>query len=296
MPAGAAGRAFVGLALLGWGLSILLGVSPHEDLLAGAGLAVFGLALVATAPALPAVGRMPPAVVAGVGAALAAGILLFTLVSGSPLDLPKVSLLAFGTALALAAPFLDREVRLPGRRVPVASLVACALPVLGAPLAVWGVQALFEGAVGTTPVEALVRFGLLAPLAAFLGALGLHPSVHGQTVTYATPRGPLSVEVGAACSGVQAMALFAGVLALYLVAERPGGRRLALWSCIGLLGVYVANLLRLAALALVGYQWGPEALVRAHAEAGWVFFVAWAVAFARLARSPARPPRGQPAD
>ena len=36
------GRAYLGLALLGWGLSILLGVTPHEDLLVANSLATVG--------------------------------------------------------------------------------------------------------------------------------------------------------------------------------------------------------------------------------------------------------------
>jgi exosortase/archaeosortase family protein len=162
------------------------------------------------------------------------------------------------------------------------------MAALGGPLAVWGTQALSKGALGATPVELFVRLALLAPLAWILPLLGMPATVAGQTLTYATPRGPLSLEVGAACSGVQAMALFAGVLALYLVAERPGGGRLLAWSAIGLVGVYVANLLRLVMLFAVGYAWGPDALLRAHAEAGWMFFAAWAIAFAWLARR-ARP-------
>lgn len=291
------GRAYIGLAVLGGGLSILVGAAPHEDLLVGIALAGFGLALVATSPSLPAIRRLP-ALPIGV-----AGVLLVLLVTGhtawrhASLDVPKAAIVALGLACAACAPLLARDVhvRIPRRgRVPLATLVACLLPVLGAPLLVWGLQALFKGGLGTTPVELFVRVALLAPLGAFLGLLGLAPVIHGQTISYATPRGPLSLEVGAACSGVQAMALFAGVLALFLIAERPGGRRLALWSFIGMAGVYLANVLRLAVLALVGYEWGPAALVRTHAEAGWVFFVAWAVLFAYLARR-ASPRGAQPA-
>ncbi|MEA3203493.1 MAG: hypothetical protein QOI63_1168 [Thermoplasmata archaeon] len=281
-----AGRAYVGLAVLGAGLSILVGAAPHEDPLVGVALAGFGAALVATAPRLPDIPRLPAVPVA------AAGILLVLAVAGHAAwrhdapDLPKTAIVALGLTLAGCAPLLARDatVRVGRRAVPLATLVACLLPVLGAPLLVWGLQAAFKSSLGTTPVELFVRVALLVPLAAFLRLLGLAPRVEGQTISYLTPRGPLSLEVGAACSGVQAMALFAGVLALFLVAERPGGRRLAVWSAIGLLGVYAANLLRLAVLALVGYAWGPAALLRAHAEAGWMFFVAWAILFAWLAR------------
>jgi exosortase/archaeosortase family protein len=287
----AGGRAYLGLALLGWGLSILLGVTPHEDPVVGAALAAFGATLVVTAPRLPRFSHLSPPLVAATGLAMAILVLAYDAWSHAALDLPKGAIVLFGAGLATAAPLLKGEMALarPGNsKAPMATLVTCAIPVLGGPLAMWAAQAAFKTALGTTPIEAFVRIALLAPLGLILSLVGLHTSVRGQTVTYFTPRGPLSLEVGAACSGVQAMALFAGVLALYLVAERPGGRRLALWCCIGLFGVYIANLLRLVMLFVVGYQWGPDALLRAHAEAGWMFFVAWAIAFARLARNTPR--------
>ncbi len=291
----AGGRGYLGLALLGWGLSILLGVTPHEDLIVGAALAAFGAALVVTAPSLPKVGAMSPAWVAGAGIAIATLVLTYMAWSHSALDLPKSAIILFSLGLAASARWLKRDIRLTprGAPIPVSTIVVCTIAVLGAPLALWAVQAAFKTSMGTTPIELFVRVALLAPLGIILSLVGLQPSVQGQTVTYATVNGPLSLEVGAACSGVQAMALFAGVLALYLLVERPSGRRLALWSCIGIAGVYVANLVRLVTLFLVGYQWGPDALLRVHAEAGWMFFVAWAIVFARLARSRKSPASGR---
>lgn len=286
-----AGRAYLGLAMLGWGLSILLGVTPHEDPWVGAGLAVFGFALTASSPKLPEFGgSLSPYVVAGGGLAAIASVLAFNAASGAGMNGPKLAIAVVGAALVAAAPFLGRRFRLgrKGRSVTVEALVVGAIAALGAPLAVWGLQAATKGLMGTTPVEAFTRFALILPVGLFLRATGLSPSIEGQTVTYTTLQGPLALEVGAACSGIQAMALFAGVLALFLWSEKPGGRRLALWSAIGIGGVYVANLLRLVMLFVVGYQWGPEALVQAHAQAGWMFFVAWAILFARLARGKRR--------
>lgn len=294
VPPVASGRAYLGLALLGWGLAILLGVTPHEDRLVGAALSLFGGVLLATAQGLPQLPRMPALAVATVGAALAAAVLAYVIAADAVLDVRKLALVLLGCSLAGASPWLGRSVRLPRRGVTttVGSLVGCALVVVGAPLAVWAVQAAFKAAVGSTPLESFVRFGLLAPLHVILALFGLPSSIDGQSVTYATHDGPLRVDVGAACSGLQAMALFTGVLALYLFIERPGGRRLAVWSTIGIAGVYLANLLRLVTIFLVGYRWGSDALVRVHAQAGWIFFLAWALLFARLLprahRAPAR--------
>lgn len=289
------GPALIGLATLGWGLSMVLGIMPHEDRVVGAGLAVFGAALLATRPGLPRVPRIHPTVIGGLGLAAIAIVIGFRVIFFSAFDAPKIALLTLGVGLVVAAPFVDRPVRLPVRGwplVPLGNVVEWTVAAIGTPLAIWGVQAAFKGVVGTTPVEAFVRVALIPPITAVLHLLGLDPTVTGQTVTYATSGGHLSVDIGAACSGVQAMAVFGAVLALFMVSERPDGRRLAFWTFIGLAGVYVANLIRLTALLVIGYEWGGDALEQAHAQAGWIFFVAWAILFAWLVRTSA--PRGGP--
>jgi exosortase/archaeosortase family protein len=80
------------------------------------------------------------------------------------------------------------------------------------------------------------------------------------------------------------MAVFGGVLAIFLVTQRPPPGVMAVWTAVGLAGVYVANLVRIVAIVAVGHAWGVAALLRAHAQAGWVVFVAWALLFAHLAR------------
>ncbi|MBI2077397.1 MAG: exosortase/archaeosortase family protein [Euryarchaeota archaeon] len=292
-----AGRAYIGLGLLGWGLAILVRVAPHEDPWVGAALAALGAGLLATAPRLPQVAHLPPTPVAALGLGAATSILLYDALLDAPLDVTKVAIIAWGLLLAGLAVVIDRTARIPFRKEPVAvaTVVAYLIPALGFPFAVWVLQAAFKSLVGATPVEAFVHVALLLPLGLVLTAFGWHPVVDGQTILYQTPNGPLLVEVGAACSGVQAMALFGGVLALFLFIERPTGARLALWSAIGLAGVYAANLARLVALTVVGYAWGRDALLQVHEQAGWIFFVAWALLFARLARAPRPRPSSPPA-
>lgn len=279
----------VGLSMLGWGLSMVLGIMPHEDPIVGAGLALFGGALLFVGRGLPQIRAVPWWLSAAGGLGLVSLVLGFRIAFPSPWDVPKTCLLILGVGLIACAPFLDRPIRWAPRGRPpvyVRQLVACVLAILGAPLSVWAIQAAFKGLVGSSPIEAFTQTALLPPVAGILWLAGIPVSVSGPNVTFGTPRGALSVDVGAACAGVQAMALFGAVLALYMLVERPGGKRLAFWSLVGILGVYVANVARLTTLLFVGYFWGSEALVRAHAQAGWIFFVAWAILFAWLARRP----------
>lgn len=245
---------------------------PHESVLLGAGLSAAGAVALALAP-LPRVRRLPALPVALGGALAALGVLAYDALRHAPLDPPKVGLIALGLALVASSPFLGRP--------RVANAVAWALALVGAPLAVWATQALAKASVGgMTPMELFIRYALLAPMAAVLAMLGRHPTVAGQVITYQTPHCAFALEVGVACSGIQAMALFAGVLLVFVVAEKPGWRHGLLWSLVGLAGVYAINVVRLVTLALVGSRWGPAALQWVHANAGWAFFVAWSAAFA----------------
>lgn len=294
MKHAAAGRVYIGLGILGWGLAILFQVAPHEDPLVGAGLAAFGAALLVTAPVWPNV-KLSPIFTVTLGLVLAGGMLAYDFLVRAPLNITKIAIVLYGLLLLGATPFLGKTLNVRNKPIPVSTLVAGSLAAVGVPLAAWGFQAMFKSAVGATPVEAFIHFGLLFPMVGLLQLLGWNPAVDGQILAYSGASGPLRVEVGAACSGVQAMALFSGILALFLLVERPKGGRLALWSFIGLAGVYVTNLLRLATLMGVGYQWGSEALIQTHEQAGWIFFVAWALGFAYLVRATSsRAPKPQP--
>lgn len=281
-------RGLIGLTTLGEGLFILFRVVPHESPLLGACLALLGAALLWRAK-LPLIDRLPVPrlVIALGGAAAAGGVILYDAMLGAALDAPKLAIILLGIATALAAPFADRPLRLPWRPAEdlrVASVLLWSVPLAWAPLAVWALQgAAKTGMAGTTPLEVFVRYGLLAPMAAVLSILGRHPSVVGQVITYQTPHGPFALQVGVACSGLQAMALFAGILGVYLVATRPPPKEGIRWSIIGMVGVYLVNVLRLVVLSLVGSAWGADALEQAHAQAGWIFFVAWTGVFAYFA-------------
>lgn len=276
--------ALFGLASLGQGLFILLRVVPHESPLLGAGLAGLGATLLLFAP-LPRIERVPrwPLVVGGL--AIAGGVILYNLSRGATFVPPKVALIVFGLALAASAPLVARP--------RVANAVAWSIPLLGAPLAIWAAQALAKSTIaGQTPMELFIAHGLIAPMATILAAMGYHPYVDGQYITFDTQDGgSMRLLVGVACSGLQAMGLFGGILLVYVLAEKPGWRRGLLWSAIGLAGVYVVNVVRLVSLALVGSAHGQDALQWAHANLGWMFFVGWTGLFAWLAMARPRAKR-----
>lgn len=277
------GRSCIGLGLVGQGLAVLSGVVPHEEPLVAYGLIAFGAALVATGalPSFPAARRWH---LAALGGALLAIVGAAWGITGNAPVGPMLLLVILAGGVVGAALLHARVVRVRGRAFPVPDLALCSAVAVGAPVLVWIAQATFKRFSGATPLEAFEIAFLVVPMSLALTALGIPTSVRGQTLTLPGPEGQFAVEVGVACSGLQAMALFLGMLALFAVAKRPGGRRLATWTAIGLCGVYVANVVRLIVVVLAGHEWGAEALLSVHANAGWIFFVAWTLLFGLYVR------------
>lgn len=275
---GGAGRACIGLGLSGQGLGILVGIVPHEDLLVGIGLLAFGIVLLATSrlPVFP----IRAGHLRWTGLAMLAVVAAAWVWTREPPTGPKLVLVAIGVA-ALAASFHhQRRFTLRSVSVRAGDAVAYAFVAVAAPLGIWLTQAAFKHVAGRTPLEAFMVAFLVIPVHWILAGLGLDSEVHGQTLTLAGPTGPMPVEIGVACSGIQAMALFLLILGLFAAFERPSGKRLAAWVAVGLVGVYVTNLVRLVAILLAGHAWGPVTLEEVHANAGWAFFVAWTLLFA----------------
>lgn len=252
---------------------------PHEDWLVAVGLLAFGVALTATGT-LPRFSRLRRSHVAVLGAAMLAVVAGAWAWGGHAPQGPVQLLAILGGATLLAAGLHGRTVRVGRRTHAVRDVAPCLAVAAGMPLLVWLAQALFKQATGSTPLEAFLVVFLVTPVHWILSALGVRSTAVGQTITLSGPTGPMAIDIGVACSGIQAMALFLGILALFAATQRPSGRRLLAWTVVGLTGVYVANVLRLVVVVLAGRWWGGGALEDAHANAGWAFFVLWSLVFA----------------
>lgn len=273
-------RTLAGAALAGYGLLVLLGVLAHDAPLAGVLSLVLGAALLL--PILPAAHVGRPMLVAGLGVACAGGVLLYNLLAGSGLSLPEVGLLLYGLALLAAAPFLARRVG----PTEVGSLVGWSFALVLAPLALFALNAVASSGGTGTAAAPIIASTLVTPTAAGLALLGTPSQVIGNNIVLATPRGTLSLGIGLVCAGLYPMVLFAGVVGLHGWQTRMRPWRIAAILVLGLAGLWVANLIRLIALAKVGQEWGAEALQTAHAHLGWVLFalfmaVFWAVLLRR---------------
>lgn len=110
-----------------------------------------------------------------------------------------------------------------------------------------------------------------------------HPA--DQVVGVVGPRGPFAVSIDPSCSGYQGIGLVSVFLCVYLWINRRALRlpRALLLIPIGIAAIWVANILRITALILIG-SWvsGSVALGGFHSQAGWLAFLAIALGLVAL--------------
>ncbi len=134
----------------------------------------------------------------------------------------------------------------------------------------------------------------LAPeLGAVLSALGVANSVHavagftapGLTFTPVQMASPVTLVITTSCSGIYSFGIFAAAYIAFLTTEYAHpSRRLWLLLGLGFAASYLANLLRMVIIVLVGYytdtaQSDLQNLLLAHSYAGWALFLAWLALF-----------------
>jgi exosortase/archaeosortase family protein len=140
----------------------------------------------------------------------------------------------------------------------------------------------------------LYSWTALAPeLSSILSLLGVANSVHavagftapGLTFTPVKMSIPVTVVISTSCSGIYSFGIFASALVAFLLTEYESpSRRLWLLLALGFLASYVANLLRMVIIVLVGYytdsaQSDLQNLLLAHSYAGWIIFLGWLALF-----------------
>ncbi len=86
--------------------------------------------------------------------------------------------------------------------------------------------------------------------------------------------GGFNVIVGPACSGIESLTLFLGLFMLLWVYEQSNLnlRRAGVVLMIGLIGTYLLNIIRIAAILLIGAKNPAFAIGLFHSQAGWMLF------------------------
>ncbi|MBI4980765.1 archaeosortase/exosortase family protein [Candidatus Woesearchaeota archaeon] len=86
--------------------------------------------------------------------------------------------------------------------------------------------------------------------------------------------GSFKVIIGPACSGIESLTLFLGLFMLLVVYEQSNMnfKRAGMVLLMGLIGTYVLNVIRIAAILGMGVKYPSFALGLFHSQAGWVLF------------------------
>ena len=134
----------------------------------------------------------------------------------------------------------------------------------------------------------------LAPeTSGFLSVIGISNTVHSVAGATAPGLTFVPVHVGAevtvvittACSGIYSFGIFASAFAAFVVTEyeRPS-KQFWVFLLLGLVTSYIANVLRMVVIVLVGYytdtaETDLQNMLIAHSYAGWLIFLAWIALF-----------------
>jgi len=92
------------------------------------------------------------------------------------------------------------------------------------------------------------------------------------------PYGNVSIALG--CTGLYSVSIFlSGFIAFISVEYRRFDHKVAILLALGIISSYVANLMRMSIIVLVGSYYGSDALIWTHKNLGEVIFVLWILLF-----------------
>jgi exosortase/archaeosortase family protein len=201
-----------------------------------------------------ALGAGTGAVYVALGAAIIAGSLL----------LPAPAALVAGLLGLFAAVFG------PAARWP-SFLTAVYLVALGVPVAA---ETWLDKPIGTATV---------IPTEFILRSMAYPVVRSDQFLSVGTASGDvIRVIIAAACAGPATFGVFTAIFALMAMDVRPSWPATAGLFLLGFFGTWVQNVIRVVYLLRVGYYDGADAMWAAHADSGYLWFIAWYAVFAMI--------------
>jgi exosortase len=116
-----------------------------------------------------------------------------------------------------------------------------------------------------------------------LSLLGIPATINGDLVYFISKTGaPIYLQITPECTGIWSLGTFT-IMALLVLSTFPEAlknRRTFLLIGIGYLGTYAGNILRIGAIAMSGYLYGPTGAIEStHLYFGWIFFLCWMIVF-----------------
>ncbi len=117
------------------------------------------------------------------------------------------------------------------------------------------------------------HYFVLLPSVSIIKAIGLPVYVVARETVKFHGVEDMSVVIGGPCSGLYSMFLLIGIMVAYTRIENIGRRRFFSLLIVAISVAYVANLIRVATLYIVGFYYGEDLMYMVHVHLGWVIFV-----------------------
>jgi archaeosortase C (PEF-CTERM variant) len=129
--------------------------------------------------------------------------------------------------------------------------------------------------------EWFVEYLLAKPTSILVNLTGAHSYVSGITISFDLLHGGVSgLVISTGCAGLDSLFLFiSGFVAFMLIENARLTRPISIALVIGILTAYFANLLRMTIIVLVGVQYGADAMMATHENAGSIIFLGWIALF-----------------
>lgn len=132
------------------------------------------------------------------------------------------------------------------------------------------------------PDSEIIHVLLVRPLEFIMrNILDMSVAVDGVQIEYLGNEGKrLTISIALGCTGLYSASIFLSAFISYILVEyrKFDGKVLGL-LLLGILTSYVANLLRMVIIIMVGYYYGMDALLTAHANLGELIFMFWIAIF-----------------
>jgi len=135
---------------------------------------------------------------------------------------------------------------------------------------------------GTTDLPGGFVFALLgSPTSFFVNLTGAVSSAHGAAISFRMFNGDTGeLYISTGCAGLDSLFLFiSGFVAFLLVENVRLDRRISVALVAGIATAYLANILRMTIIVLMGVHYGTAAMLATHENAGTLIFLGWIAVF-----------------
>ena len=123
----------------------------------------------------------------------------------------------------------------------------------------------------------IVNILLVDPLNILLTFSGIETYVSSEIISYRDVNEDITrIHIARECTGIDSVIIFVSAFTAYLVNDFFKSRQIFFtYLFIGIIVSYLANLLRMYVIIIVGYFYGAEMLHWTHTNAGWLIFMLW---------------------